>query len=110
MTTKTETKMPDQQQLPLTVLARIRALPGHEQEVKAALLALIPPTREESGCLNYDLHQSTDDPALFVFHENWESRAHLDAHLQQPHLDAFEEQTRGHLAGPVEITFWQRVD
>ena len=100
--------MPDQPP-PLTVLARIRALPGHEQEVKAALLALIHPTRQERGCLNYDLHQSTTDPALFVFHENWLSRAHLDAHLQMPHLDAFEEQTKGLLAEPVEITFWERL-
>ena len=101
--------MADQQQTPLTVVARIRALPGHERQVKAALLALIPPTRRERGCLNYDLHQSTEDPALFMFHENWESRAHLDAHLQQPHLDAFEKQTAGRLAEPVEITFWQRI-
>ena len=91
--------MPDQP--PLTVLARIRALPGHEHEVKAALLALIPPTRRERGCLNYDLHQSTTDPTLFIFHENWLSRAHLDA---------FEQQTQGLLAEPVEITFWERID
>jgi quinol monooxygenase YgiN len=101
--------MPDQP-TPLTVLARIRALPGHEHEVKAALLALIPPTRRERGCLNYDLHQSTDDPTLFIFHENWHSRAHLDTHLEQPHLDAFEQQTQGLLAEPVEITFWEIIN
>ena len=95
---------------PVTVLARVHALPGREAEVIAALLALVQPTRRERGCLNYDLHQSSEDPARFMFYENWESRAALDAHLAAPHLDAFDAQTTGLLAEPVEITFWERTD
>lgn len=101
--------MPDQT-TPLTVVARVRALPGREQEVKAALLALVAPTRAERGCLNYDLHQSDEDPSLFLFHENWETRADLDAHLEAPHLDAFDRKTKDLLAEPVEITLWRRAD
>ncbi len=98
--------MPDKQ---VTVLARIRALAGHEGEVKAALLALIPPTRRERGCLLYDLHQSSEDPTRFMFYETWESRPALDAHLKMPHLDAFGAQTKDHLAEPVEITCWEKI-
>lgn len=29
------------------------------------------------------------DPGLFYFYENWESAAHLDAHLETPHLLEF---------------------
>ena len=32
------------------------------------------------------LHQSNEDPDLFMFYENWESDADLDAHLAAPHL------------------------
>ncbi|MFF5077128.1 putative quinol monooxygenase [Actinoplanes sp. NPDC000266] len=75
----------------LTVIAYMRAAPGKEAELRAALEALIEPTSQEPGYVNYDLHQSTEDPAAFFFYENWESAGHLDAHLSTPHLVHFAE-------------------
>ena len=73
----------------LTVIAYMRAKPGREQELRAALEALVEPTSQEAGYVNYDLHQSVEDPAFFAFYENWESPEHLDAHLAAPHLARF---------------------
>lgn len=70
----------------LTVVAYMKAAPGKEEELRRELEALIQPTSEEDGCVNYDLHQGVEDPGLFIFYENWESPEHLDAHLQSPHL------------------------
>jgi quinol monooxygenase YgiN len=28
------------------------------------------------------LHEAPEEPGKFLFHENWTSQAHLDAHLQ----------------------------
>ena len=72
----------------LTVIAQIKAKPGKESHVRQELLSLVAPSRKDAGCLNYDLHQALDNPALFLFHENWTSKAHLDAHLQKPDLQA----------------------
>ena len=40
---------------------------------------------------NADAHPapSAEDPDAFFFYENWESAAHLDAHLGTPHLVRF---------------------
>jgi quinol monooxygenase YgiN len=46
----------------LTVVARINAKPGEEQELREALEGLIEPTVQEKGCVNYDLHQGVEDP------------------------------------------------
>jgi quinol monooxygenase YgiN len=94
---------------PLTVVARLRAKPGKESVLKEALLALIVPSHADAGCLNYDLHQSLDDPACFLFHENWEGKAFLDAHLQKPHLTQFLAQADQLLAAPPEITLWEKI-
>lgn len=94
----------------VTVIARARSRQGMEEKLKAELLALVAPTHAERGCINYDLHQSADDPAHFMFHENWESRAALDAHLATPHLTAFRERAPDLLAEPMEITLWESVD
>jgi quinol monooxygenase YgiN len=65
----------------LTVIARMHAKPGKEQELRTALEALIEPTSREKGYVNYDLHQGVEDPGWFFFYENWESADDLDAHL-----------------------------
>ena len=93
----------------LTVVARVRAKAGKEDEVQQTLLALVAPTRAEPGCLNYDLHQSLDDPALFLFYENWASKPHLEAHAQSAHIQAFRARAVALLAEPVEIKFFRMV-
>ncbi len=93
----------------LTVVARVRAKPGKEDMVLQYLLAMVEATRKEAGCLNYDLHVSHDDATVFLFYENWSSKAHLDAHAQSAHIQAFRARTAEWLAGPVEIKLFRMV-
>ncbi len=69
----------------LTVVVSMRAAEGKTEELRAALEALIEPTRQEEGCVDYDLHQGFDDPRVFIYYENWLSSEHHDAHFAAPH-------------------------
>ncbi len=82
----------------LTIVANIHANPDKIELVKAELEKLLPITRAESGCVQYDLHQDNDNPAHFVFYENWESRELWQAHMNAPHLAAYMEATAGAVA------------
>ena len=93
----------------LTVIAQIKAKPGQENAVRQELLSLVAPSRRDAGCLNYDLHQALDNPALFLFHENWTSKAHLDAHLQKPDLQAVLARLGQLVAEPPQITLWENL-
>jgi len=93
----------------VTVVARIRAKSGKENEVRQVLLDLVAPTHAESGCLNYDLHQSADDPTDFLFYENWTHQEVLDEHLQTPHLKKFVQKADNLLKEPVDIKLWQMI-
>jgi len=93
----------------LTVIASMRAKPGKEQELREALEALIEPTQQEAGYVNYDLHQSISDPAVFYFYENWESGGHLDAHLDTPHLQQFAGRLHELLDGELNIERLRRI-
>ena len=73
----------------LTVIAFMRAAPGKEDELRKELEALVDPTSQEEGYVTYDLHESVEQPGAFFFYENWDSAAHLDAHLATPHLTRF---------------------
>ena len=50
-----------------------------------------------------------DNPALFLFHENWTSKAHLDRHLQKPELQAVLARLGQLVAEPPQITLWEKI-
>lgn len=79
----------------LTIIGNILAKPNQIALVKAELEKLIPITRAEVGCIQYDLHQDNENPAYFMFYENWESRELWQTHMKAPHLAAYLEATEG---------------
>jgi quinol monooxygenase YgiN len=93
----------------ITVIATFRAKPGQEAELKKALVSLVAPTHKEAGCLNYDLHVSSEDPTKFLFHENWTSKAHLDAHLKNDHIQVLLPRLDGLCVGLPEIVIWEKI-
>ncbi|QQS55204.1 MAG: antibiotic biosynthesis monooxygenase [Candidatus Competibacteraceae bacterium] len=82
----------------LTIIANIHANPDQIDRVKAELEKLVPITRAEKGCLQYDLHRDNEDPAHFMFFESWESRELWQAHMNAPHLAAYMKATDGAVA------------
>lgn len=79
----------------LTIVANIKAQTDKVELVKTELLKLIDITRAEAGCINYDLHQDNDNPAHFLFFENWESRELWQNHMDAQHLVDFMTATDG---------------
>ena len=68
------------------VLARFTARPGKEDALKAVLTALVPPTRRELGCYQYDLLVDSGDARQLCFVERWDDDAALDQHLSTNHV------------------------
>ncbi|WP_285404916.1 putative quinol monooxygenase [Luteibacter sp. ME-Dv--P-043b] len=48
-------------------------------------------TREEEGCLGFQLHTHTTDQSRFAVYEVFENQAAFDAHVAAPHTKAFLE-------------------
>ena len=82
----------------LTILAQITAVPGKEALVRAEVDKLIPITRAEEGCINYDLHVDNENHGFFVFYENWTNRDLWQTHMNAPHLAAYMQATDGAVA------------
>lgn len=83
----------------VTVVAKVTAKNDAVDAVKAELLKLVPETRKEEGCLEYRLHQDRDDPAVFVFYENWKSLEHLEQHMKSKHFQAYVAAVEEIIAG-----------
>jgi quinol monooxygenase YgiN len=82
----------------LTIVANIKANTDKIDLVKAALLKLIEITRTEKGCINYDLHQDNENPAHFMFYENWQTRELWQTHMANQHLADYMAATEGAVA------------
>ena len=93
----------------VTVIARFKAKPGLEETVKKEVMKLVSPTRAEAACINYDLHRSSEDPAVLMLYENWVSKKALDEHLAMPYLEAFKAKADEILAEPLNITLWEMI-
>lgn len=79
----------------LTITGNVLVKDSHIDFVKEELLKLIPITRAEEGCIQYDLHQDNENPNYFMFYENWENRELWQTHMANDHLKAYVAATDG---------------
>ena len=68
--------------------------PGMEEKCKEYIRLMQKHSRQESGCLLYVGHQSTENPRKFLFYEQYRDQASLDAHRATPY---FQEYVHGGL-------------
>lgn len=87
----------------LRVIATIPVRAESVEEARAALRTLVAATRQEEGCLGYDLFESGAAPGVFVTVEEWVDQAALDAHMTMPHIGEAFAVLGGALAGEVGI-------
>ena len=73
----------------VVLVVELTARPEGAQELRERLLELTRLTREEDGCLRYDLHVDPDDPCRLAFVEEWASPEAHAAHDLTPWVDDF---------------------
>lgn len=94
---------------PISIVARVKAKSGIEDEVFTTLKSLVEPTRKEQGCISYVLHRSLDDPTLFIFYEQWSSREDIDRHMHAAHIAPILSSADQILAEPLDILFLEEA-
>ena len=92
------------------VVAVITAKPGSEDAVREAMKGIVGPTREEPGCLAYDLSESSSAPGTFITVEEWSDPSDLDKHLQTEHIQGALGVLGSELAAPPAIHALTPID
>jgi quinol monooxygenase YgiN len=87
----------------LRVVAIIPVKPESAPAMRAAISSLGEATRDEEGCLGYDVFESAAEPGVFVTVESWRSQSDLDAHLQTEHVRAAVAAAQEHLVGDIAV-------
>ncbi len=67
-------------------------------------------SRQEAGCLRYDLFKSVQGEPCFQFFETYTDQAALAAHAQSAHFQTLKEKITPLLARPIAISITTAVD
>ncbi len=78
----------------LSLVAIVKAKPEQKEFIKNEIFKLIPITREEKGCINYNLFEDDRDSSRFVLQENWASYEDWQAHMNNDHMVNYIEVTK----------------
>ncbi len=93
----------------LRVIARATIKADKVDEAKAVFCAIVDPTRNEAGCIQYDLLQSQSNPREFAIVEEWESKELLDQHLQSTHVGEMLSKLPDLVDGPPDVQLYDDV-
>ena len=95
---------------PIQAIALAEIVPQHESEAVRILRDLAVLTRQEEGCLRYDLYRDEDNPMRINSIEVWADRASLARHMNAPHLKVAILSLIGKLAGIPQLRILDAVD
>lgn len=91
----------------ITVIARARVRPGHEEEMERALRENAAASRGEGGCGSYAVLRGDD--GIFMTVERWHTRAGFDQHMRTPHVQTLFQTITPILEGPPDISTLREV-
>jgi quinol monooxygenase YgiN len=88
----------------ITITAVLRAKPGMETELQAALLAVAAHVRAtEPGTVDFFVSRDVETPAVFTTYERFQDRAAMDTHNGSAAVAAFFAAAEPILDGPVTL-------
>jgi quinol monooxygenase YgiN len=85
------------------VVATLIVKPEMRSELIAASKDFISKTRQEPGCIAFDMHESVSDHSKLVFFEQWKSVDELPAHGAATHTKTFLGLAGPCLAAPTKL-------
>ena len=91
----------------LFVFAKITPKPKHFEEVKRAILHIVPATRDECGCIEFVLLE--DGHGNLCLHEEWTDELALQAHYEMDYVKPVFKAYESWLMQPVEIIKMKKV-
>ena len=87
----------------IRVVALVNVRPERLQEAFEAFEPLIAATRQEGGCITYEMLQNVEDPYDLTFVEEWESPEALLEHFETEHFRAIVTRADELFTAPPDI-------
>ncbi|WP_164521386.1 putative quinol monooxygenase [Iodobacter ciconiae] len=86
------------------IFATLESLPHTVEEVRAVLRNMAVSSRQEPGCLHYQLLQSAEQPTLLHVFEEYKDAESISAHQASPHYQNYRQIISDKLARQPSVT------
>ena len=83
---------------------------GHESEVRSLFSTLTQESRQEPGCLMFQVHRHKTDPRRFFIYEQFKDDAALEAHRATPHFLKYGKKELPRVAERVDGQLYDALD
>ncbi|GAB6260843.1 antibiotic biosynthesis monooxygenase [Photobacterium sp. CCB-ST2H9] len=90
------------------VFAKITPHETFFESAKRALLGMLDATRQEPGCIRFDIHTSECGRYIYLY-EEWISKNALENHHQEAHTQAVAQKFTQWLAAPTEVSRMKKL-
>ncbi|MCH4889222.1 antibiotic biosynthesis monooxygenase [Acidaminobacter sp. JC074] len=93
----------------IRVVARNHIKNDKLKEAVKLSMSLVETSRQEEGCLSYDLCQDTNDSQILTMIEEWFSKEALENHLRSDHVRDVFKKVEPLLEKETEIHVYHKV-
>lgn len=87
----------------INIVAVVQGKAGTADKLYQIIKPCVAASRNDTGCLQYQIHRDLDHADRFVFLERWASRQSLQHHEQTAHFKTFAETIKPLLADPLSV-------
>lgn len=91
----------------LVLLARIPIKPEARDTFLGAIGGLVEASNAEPGVISYECFESAKTPNSFIFVEEYQDQAALDAHMASPHFQGAAGGLAEMVSGPPELKVYE---
>jgi quinol monooxygenase YgiN len=93
----------------ISLLATLHCKKDAEGAVDTELKKLVDASKQEPGCIAYELYQYKDEPTRYVIEEEWENEDILAQHMETPHYKYFVHILPALLETPADVKILTRL-
>ena len=93
----------------IILIAVLKANEDKKQNLKDELLKLVTPSKEEPGCLDYEVFELKEMPGTFYVKEAYKDQAAFESHMESGYLQSFIEKTKHLLAEPFNLIWLNKI-
>ncbi|MGQ0429357.1 MAG: putative quinol monooxygenase [Gammaproteobacteria bacterium] len=94
----------------MDLFARFHARPGCGDALYRAILEVRGPTRQEPGCLDYQVFRSVRDQDEYCLHTRWRDQAAFEHHAGLPHTVRFVATVERLIDHGFHASLTERID
>ena len=93
----------------ITIVAKFKLKSGEKANFIRTAKNLIASSKQEEGCISYNLHEDINDENIMTFIEEWEDKQAIDFHNNTKHFKLIVPKLNTFQEKPAEINLYTKI-